>query len=327
MALRNFCAWRGAGRFQWRSWGPLATVFLFCVVWFAGCVTPSVQESVVAPGQPGQDSSLAKAASAGAVRPLLWEIRSPAGGAHASYLFGTIHVGVPTEDLPGVVWEKFRKAGTLVIEVDPEALKKESHDPHTLLLDQGKSLPAMLGKEDWGKLVALLDDAVAPEMLAQMKPHVVVSLALIRLFPSAQGMDFVFSERAADLKKTIVGLETYSFQEDLLSKVLDVEMLRKVIENYDALRGEAAGLVKIYRSGDETELSAFLAHTSLAGMPLDEHSRQELIVRRNSSWVRQLRELIRKEDLFIAVGAGHLPGNDGLIALLQKEGFVVQRVP
>ena len=103
-------------------------------------------------------------------------------------------------------------------------------------------------------------------------------------------------------------------------------MLRKVILNYDALRGEAASLVKTYRSGDEAALSEFLMHTSLAGMPMDERSRQELIIQRNRRWVGQIRQLVGKEDMFIAVGAGHLPGGEGLIALLEKEGFTVKRV-
>ena len=51
-----------------------------------------------------------------------------------------------------------------------------------------------------------------------------------------------------------------------------------------------------------------------------------LLDNRNKNWVSQLKEIMKKEPVFIAVGAGHLVGKNGLIALLKAEGFIVKGV-
>jgi uncharacterized protein YbaP (TraB family) len=45
---------------------------------------------------------------------------------------------------------------------------------------------------------------------------------------------------------------------------------------------------------------------------------------RNKNWVNQLKDILKKENVFIAVGCGHLVGDKGLISLLKKEGYTVK---
>lgn len=48
-----------------------------------------------------------------------------------------------------------------------------------------------------------------------------------------------------------------------------------------------------------------------------------LLNNRNKNWVTQLKTLMDTESLFVAVGAGHLVGKEGLISLLRKEGYTL----
>jgi hypothetical protein len=51
-----------------------------------------------------------------------------------------------------------------------------------------------------------------------------------------------------------------------------------------------------------------------------------LLYNRNRKWAKALDSLLPAKSLLIAVGAGHLPGKKGVIALLKKEGFTVEPV-
>ena len=48
-----------------------------------------------------------------------------------------------------------------------------------------------------------------------------------------------------------------------------------------------------------------------------------LLNNRNRNWVKQLKTIMKKESVFVAVGAGHLVGESGVIALLKKEGYTL----
>ena len=321
--------WSWPGYRKRVKWEVLWALFFCCSLW-SGCVTQTTDGGAAASGlQAAADHP------SGALQPLLWEIRPPSadksGRLHISYLFGTIHAGVSTADLPPLVWQKLDKAQALVLEIDPADFKTEKKDLPKQA-GEGRSLRAQLGPDDWNKMVSLVvppdghDRVPSTTALDEMTPAMAVSLLLLQLFPVSEPMDFSFAQYASSHSKKTVGLETLSFQETLLGKVMDLKMLRKVIANYPSLRGEASSLVAVYRAGDEKALADFMTHSALGDMSMDDRSREELIVRRNLAWIRQMHEMLMDKDVFIAVGAGHLPGSDGLLQLLEKDGFGVQRV-
>ena len=51
-----------------------------------------------------------------------------------------------------------------------------------------------------------------------------------------------------------------------------------------------------------------------------------LLTNRNKNWVKKIKPIMDSKNLFIAVGAGHLGGEQGLIDLLRKEGYEVEGV-
>ncbi len=56
----------------------------------------------------------------------------------------------------------------------------------------------------------------------------------------------------------------------------------------------------------------------------DKKYEEILLTRRNTNWVTQLKNIMKKESVFVAVGAGHLVGEKGLLSLLKKEGYTVE---
>ena len=56
---------------------------------------------------------------------------------------------------------------------------------------------------------------------------------------------------------------------------------------------------------------------------MDDESAHKLIYERNANWVEELKKITPSTSVLVAVGAGHLPGEKGVISLLKKEGFTV----
>ena len=57
-----------------------------------------------------------------------------------------------------------------------------------------------------------------------------------------------------------------------------------------------------------------------------EDNQDILLDKRNINWVGQLKKIMKKESVVVAVGAGHLVGEKGLIELLRKEGYTVRPI-
>ena len=55
-------------------------------------------------------------------------------------------------------------------------------------------------------------------------------------------------------------------------------------------------------------------------------TKEVMLDNRNKNWVIQLREILPEKNIFIAVGAGHLVGENGLISLLKKEGYILRPI-
>ena len=76
----------------------------------------------------------------------------------------------------------------------------------------------------------------------------------------------------------------------------------------------------------EIQMDAFYLSASPYLQEIAIHQRQVLLKARNMNWIAKLTGLIKDKPTFIAVGVRHLPGENGLITLLQKEGYNVEPV-
>lgn len=79
-------------------------------------------------------------------------------------------------------------------------------------------------------------------------------------------------------------------------------------------------MLNVYKN-QELQKLAVMMNDSIFG---DTNGQELLLDRRNKNWVDQLEKIMKGSSVFIAVGAGHLPGNSGVIELLKKRGYTVR---
>ena len=125
--------------------------------------------------------------------------------------------------------------------------------------------------------------------------------------------------------KGIKGLETMAFQMSIFDSIpysLQAKQLFSYIDNYEkeSDNTEFEELTKAYLSQELDKLEAITKKED-AGMA---SFTEILLYRRNEQWTKKLAEMMTNQSLVVAVGAGHLPGERGVINLLRKAGYKVE---
>ncbi|MEM6790640.1 MAG: TraB/GumN family protein [Myxococcota bacterium] len=252
--------------------------------------------------------------------PLLYEVVTEGSRAH---LFGTMHMGGdPDRDLHPVVWTRFAASPQVVLEADLAGI-----DPAQMMaraqLPPGASLSSMLRPDQFAALRGALVSLPPGFAIDRLRPHVAMSLLVREMVPKTRPMDLVLQSRAARAGKALAYLETVEAQMELLESAIDAEALGYSLDHLDEMRRRLGVMTEAYLRGDVAALEA-------AVFDPDEMAAQpEMFARifkdRNEQWMKRLPELM-KGDAFVAVGAGHLLGSDGLVARLRARGHRVSRV-
>jgi uncharacterized protein len=254
---------------------------------------------------------------------LLWKVEGN-GLQQASYLYGTMHVLCPEDfNISEQVLKAFQNTEELVLEID-------ATDPVVLAEMQQFSInPGFeniytgLPKEDYKRIDRALANKFGAglDQMGIMKPFVLSSMIMTTLLPCAQleSPEIYFAGLAKEKDKKIQALETASLQIGIFDKIPTDLQIREII--------------KMLKEGGADEFhhmkGAYVAGNLLAleqAMSDNEMMRDWknlILIDRNKQWVQTLGPSMLEKSLFIAVGAGHLPGEEGLIELLRNEGFQV----
>lgn len=274
----------------------------------------------------------------GAQAQLLWKV-SGNGLEKPSYVMGTHHVAPVTlmDSIAG-----FEKALESCDAVYGEIVKSEMNSPAA---QQAIAVTAMAPADSTLNRVltpaqyALVDSVLQQYTLGQarleqfnaMKPSMVgVSIGMMQSFKAFPGfdpnkqLDTEVQSRAEKLGKRLGGLETVDFQVKLLfgnaiSKQKDD--LVKMAENDAKMATYAHRLAQAYREQNLNDLLALMEDPELGST---EEEMNQMIYDRNANWAKELGQLMPAESIFVCVGAGHLPGDKGLLALLRGMGYQVE---
>lgn len=267
---------------------------------------------------------------------LLWEV-SGNGLRRSSYLFGTHHlVPVSFFDNHPIAKSHFKRSKQLVVEVAVDSTEMMRLMPMMLATDGGAWVQ-QLSETEKSSLDSLCKAVLGAglEAVASLKPaalHHTLALVMSRgvlndtlsTF-SGVGVDFGLVQQANASKKQVVPLETLEQQFGLLyNTTLDSQLndLRKSIYHTDSAQDVAARLLRSYLHQDLSDMALLLAE--LQASTLD--PMHALLRDRNLAWLPQLEQLFRQNRTFAAVGSLHLPGNEGLIALLRQKGYTVKPI-
>ena len=131
-----------------------------------------------------------------------------------------------------------------------------------------------------------------------------------------------FNKMAKKKHKETIGLETLDFQLNLFDQLpmqTQVDMLK---QDYNSDMKVYDTLLACYLKEDLETLSVLMA-AETADYP---EFNQILLVQRNQSWIAPMSDQMQKESTFFAVGAGHLNGPEGIIALLRSNGYTVTAI-
>jgi uncharacterized protein YbaP (TraB family) len=263
---------------------------------------------------------------------LLWKI-SGNGLEHPSYLFGTIHMLCKDDAvLSSNLKKAINGADDVYLEVDMDNMMEMLSIMTSMKMKGDTTFQDLMTKEDYELVKNYFNEkeSMLPfSMLETFKPILAVSTLEQACLPCDQmsAMEEVIMREAKEKDKEIKGLETMSFQASMLDSIpykMQADQLVSFIKNEGKTDDgiEMKDLFKAYKDQNLVKLEEMMtkADAGMSGFT------DLLLYKRNANWVVKLKELFKGKSLVIAVGAGHLPGEKGVISLLKKEGYTVEPV-
>lgn len=271
---------------------------------------------------------------------LLWKVETV--GADPSYLFGTMHMTDPrVTSLGPSAAEAFDRAGTIVIEttevVDQNQMMAAlSKNPELMMFTDGTTLLSLLSPEERDTLEAGLADRGIPlASVSRMKPWMLsamVALPACELSRKATGapiLDVKLAREAQASGKKLEGLETIADQLGAMASLpMDVHVkgLIDTLRLGDRIDDVIETMIVLYSKGDTGSIWP-LFRAVLPNQAEDDRGyaafEQAMIIERNKTMLRTAEPILAAGNAFIAVGALHLPGPDGLVEMLRRNGHTV----
>lgn len=262
----------------------------------------------------------------------LWRVENNDGA--ASWLVGTMHSADPAVATP---WPALRRTMDSVDSVTVELVMDDAATAtmgRAMVFDDGHTLGEIAGSKRMARIKAVGATYGMPvEALQQFRPwavNMIFSTPPSELQRQASGqpmLDNVLRQYGESRGLQIYGIETveeqiaifadYSEQDQLALLDLTLDMQPEMQQQFDDLR-------RAWLAGDLGQLydTAMQMPAGVDTTLVDDFV-ERLVNERNHRMARRIRPMLDQGNALIAVGALHLPGDDGLLALLQKEGYRV----
>lgn len=264
---------------------------------------------------------------------LLWKI-SGNGLERPSYLFGTVHM-ICKDDafISNNLQSAIAKADRVYLELDMDNLFEMVGAMMKMKMNNDTTLADLLTPEEYQKAKQYFEANVTMlpfSVLETYKPLVASSLLMesSTLCEQQVAMEQLIMDEAKRNGKRIDGLETMAYQMSIFDsipyKLQAQELLKSISTDDKASSGdkEYKELIEAYKDQDLKKLGEMITKSDAGMMQYQD----VLLNNRNRNWVSKLKTILKDKAVVVAVGAGHLPGEKGLINLLRKEGYTVTPV-
>ncbi len=263
---------------------------------------------------------------------LLWEIRKP-GSERVSWLFGTIHLLPEAQfEMPSRLTDAFDRADRLVLELDLD----QAMDPAAqlallprMMMPEGTRLADLLNPDDHAAVMERVAAMGLPPFLAEsIKPLFLAALADPGVDPIGAGAasyDLALHERAKAQGKARSGIEDISEQLVAFDAIPLREQARLLAEQLRSTGKDSPleEMARTYKSEDLRALQALMEEEARR----DPAMMEALLYGRNRRWIPRMADLMARESVFFAFGAGHLAGDEGVLQLLRQAGYTLRAVP
>jgi uncharacterized protein YbaP (TraB family) len=305
----------------------------------AACVRRNLVD-VVEDRRPGLRQKILEAAGTGAHSGAML-FRVDGDGRKPSYVYGTVHVADERlQTLPGEVEEALNSASVVVLErgdVSEQAVRSVMPlAARLMMMPRNQALDSIID-EDEMKVVtrAVKSSGLAPELARILRPWAATLFLAgsecekARFEAGLKPLDYRILEAARERKIRIVGLEQIVEQYEWLAAVPDdvqVAWLRSSIKLYQNIDDMSETTVALYLQRKiEAVWDLTVAMTADVGMT-DEmmlRLKRVIVADRNAKMMDRSRPLLAEGGAFIAVGALHLGGADGLVRRIEESGLKV----
>ena len=266
-----------------------------------------------------------------------------------SYIIGTYHLAPASfvDSIPGAK-AAFENVGQVCGEVDMaemESMEGTQKVMAAMMLPDGKSLSDVLTADEMDRLNAYMKATMGADLtnpliksqLGSMTPMAIsTQLQLVQYMRMTPGfnpmalIDSYFQQAAKKTGKPVIGFETVDFQISVLYTGSTIERQKQqlfcMIDNAEYTAAMMKALAGAYFAQDMAKLYEVTEekHGDVCDSTPEEN--ETLIYGRNADWVEKMPAIMADKATLFVVGAAHLPGERGVLELLEKQGYTVEAV-
>ena len=270
---------------------------------------------------------------------LVWQV-SGNGLKKSSYVYGTIHL-IPKNEFkfPPAAREALDNVQRVTFEIDMKEmtnLRTQMSLMTKAFMPGGKTLKDLLPPEDYAFVKGKMNEKGLPGgMFERMKPMFLSTLfstddeSGLSANSSMTSVEMELYRMSRNRKLESAGLETAAYQMAIFDSIpyeaqakMLVESLRSA-DSGESGEDELSKMLKMYREQDINGMQAMIGDVQ-NGMGGYEDI---LLKNRNHNWIPVMGRMMNERPTLFAVGAGHLGGESGVVALLRKEGYRVEVAP
>ena len=261
---------------------------------------------------------------------LLWRI-SGNNLSKPSYLFGTIHLLCANDiELSETLKTAIKETDKVYLELDMDNLFEMMQAVQKMKMRNDTTLSDLLSESDYKKVKAFFtskSSMIPFSILETYKPMLAASMIMQTSTDcdNAISMEQIIMQQAKQDRKEIKGMETMTYQLSIFDsipyEVQAKQLLAFITENdtEDKASKEYEEMASAYRNQELNKLEMLINKEEFGvGNFAD-----LLLYNRNRNWVVSMGKIFSANSAVIAVGAGHLPGEKGVINLLRKAGYKV----
>lgn len=266
-----------------------------------------------------------------------------------SYIVGTFHVAPASfvDSIPGLraaMDESEQVCGELDMKdmMSPEGIKRMMD---AMMLEDGKTLKDIFTADEMNRLNAYLrglltidlTNPMLEQQMGKMSPAALAQqmtvLTYIKKNPGVNLQDLIdnsFQKYAQEKQKPIIGLETLDFQINTLFKGKTIErqkeLLLCIVDNPKYNEQMLDEMSKAYFALDINKLKELMDEKENNQCDSTPAENDAIFGKRNRDWLTKMPAIMSAKSTLFHVGAGHLPGDEGVLKLLTNAGYTVEAV-
>ncbi|MBQ1738229.1 MAG: TraB/GumN family protein [Muribaculaceae bacterium] len=270
---------------------------------------------------------------------LLWKV-SGNGLGRPSYIFGTYHMA-PSSMIDRIagIDQAIEACDVVVGEVEKDSLMSsevQARMAKAMMAPSDSTLDKLLSPQGYAIVEKVFNKyfgtmGVKLSQMKNLKPSAISTqmqaMQAIKYFPNFNANDLIdvaVQARANDEGRPSIGLESVQEQIDLLFNGPLTEQAQGLLEackQDEFFQAQSVALADAYMAQDLNKLFAVMTDATKGD---SEEIMEMLIYKRNRNWAQKLNVMMPERAMLVCVGAGHLPGDKGLLQLLRNMGYTVE---